>query len=312
MLKNLGCNEKQYLTDAIKLFLLGILFLLSERITMTYTITSILNNSALTAVDTNGSEYVLIGRGISFGKTIDETVDETKIERQFGNANEESKKNYHLLKLIEDIPEEYFELANVIIRYATKKLNIQLNTSAYINMADHINNSIERYYDDIQLNFSLLDEVRAFYPKEYKVAEWIVDFLNAQIDIDLSEDEIGFIAMHLINAGGDDFQQVSQVKKVLELTRLISKQVLELLPDTDVGSLDYSRFLTHLKYFGIRYFGKEQSKRDEVEILLKTDKSVEIDDIINKIEHLLVEYYNKSLDQHEKSYLKLHLNRIIY
>ncbi|MBT0930270.1 PRD domain-containing protein [Streptococcus lutetiensis] len=279
---------------------------------MTYTINSILNNSALTAVDSKGSEYVLIGRGISFGKTAGESVDETKIERKFGHSNEEVKQNQHLLELIEDIPEEYFEIANVIIRYATKKLNIQMNSSAYINIADHINNAIERYYDGIQLSFSLLDEVKSFYPKEYKVAEWIVDFLNAQIDIDLSEDEIGFIAMHLINAGGGDFQQVSQVKKVLELTRLISKQVLELLPDTDVGSLDYSRFLTHLKYFGIRYFGKEQSKRDDVEILLKTEKSAEIDDIINNIEHLLVEYYNKPLDQHEKLYLKLHLNRIIY
>ncbi|MFU1828107.1 hypothetical protein ACM6QN_15630, partial [Enterococcus faecium] len=79
-------------------------------------------------------------------------------------------------------------------------------------------------------------------------------------------DEVGFIAMHLINANGDDFQKLSQVKKVLEITAYVSNKVLELLPGIDKQNLEYSRFLIHLKYFSIRYLADKQYNEDEVNI----------------------------------------------
>ena len=277
---------------------------------MTYTITNILNNSALTAVDSSGKEYVFIGRGISFGKHAKDYVDESKIERQFGHSDD-NRLNHHIVELIDEIPDNYFDMANVAIRYASKKLQIQFSASTYVGMADHINSAIERYQEDINLTFSFLTEVNTFYPSEYKVAEWIVDFINAQLDVDLPEDEVGFIAMHLINANGDDFQKLSQVKKVLEITAYVSNKVLELLPGIDKQTLEYSRFLIHLKYFSIRYLADKQYNEVEVNISLKSDKTLVLNQVIEEVSQVLKDKYGQHLNKYEKSYLLLHLNRII-
>ncbi|MCY7178937.1 PRD domain-containing protein [Streptococcus gallolyticus subsp. gallolyticus] len=97
----------------------------------------------------------------------------------------------------------------------------------------------------------------------------------------------------------------------MEITAYVSNKVLELLPGIDKQTLEYSRFLIHLKYFSIRYLADKQYNEDEVNISLKSDKTLVLNQVIEEVSQVLKDKYGQHLNKYEKSYLLLHLNRII-
>ena len=94
-------------------------------------ITGILNNSALIAVDEKREETILIGKGISFQRKPGEEIDPSVADKQFTRNSAVSR---DLLELFENVPEEYFEMTNVIVRYANKKLKGELDKSIYLTL----------------------------------------------------------------------------------------------------------------------------------------------------------------------------------
>lgn len=115
-------------------------------------IKSILNNSALIALNDENQELVLIGKGISFQKHPGDRVDTTKIEKEFICGKETTNE---LMELLNEIPSRYFELTEVIVRHIRRKLNKDIKSSIYISLFDHINSAIERAEDGIFLDFTL-------------------------------------------------------------------------------------------------------------------------------------------------------------
>lgn len=270
---------------------------------------SVLNNSALVASDNSGVEYVLIGKGISFQKHVGDIVDMSKIEKQFikntHNTNE-------LFELFCEIPEKYFEITCSIVRYANKKLNISLNNSIYITLFDHINSAVERYESKICLNFSMTSEVKMLYPKEFEIAQWALDYVNATLDIELPDDECGFISIHLINATSQE-GNITKTKKVLNIAKDIGNIVSHMyLDEIHEESMSYSRFATHLKYFAIRCLSNDQISEDNT-VSLSFDNQVfhKCLPCIHKIENYLNDTYGISIKQNEKDYLILHLCRLL-
>ncbi|WP_297053460.1 CAT RNA binding domain-containing protein [uncultured Dubosiella sp.] len=87
-------------------------------------IKSILNNSALIALNDENQELVLIGKGISFQKHPGDRVDTTKIEKEFICGKETTNE---LMELLNEIPSRYFELTEVIVRHIRRKLNQIIN-----------------------------------------------------------------------------------------------------------------------------------------------------------------------------------------
>ena len=85
------------------------------------------------------------------------------------------------------------------------------------------------------------------YPEEYKVGEKIVELLKDRFDVKVSNDEAGFIALHILNA-----QMNSELKEVLEITQMIDDIYNIVLNkfsfEINKDSLSYSRFVTHLRF----------------------------------------------------------------
>lgn len=266
-------------------------------------ITHILNNSAA-IVNASGAEVIVIGRGITFGKNVGDEIDQSRIDRTF------SKDEHHIQELIQKIHPEYFDFATVVIRYAEKKLGHPLSGDAYFIISDHIEGIMQRYRQNIFLPFSFLEDVQLFYKLPYQIAQWTVDYLDAALNINLPDDEIGFIAIDFVNLTSNG-SELKALKEIQKLMKLIQECVLDSYPDIDKNSFFYKRFLTHLKYYGYRYIHKKEYQESEVTFKLDIDVQNKYKTVIQAINDKLVEKYQRKMDKTEEKYLVLHLQRLL-
>ncbi|GAB6109822.1 BglG family transcription antiterminator LicT [Fusibacter bizertensis] len=213
-------------------------------------IKKIFNNNILLAEDEVSNEVVLMGRGIGFSRNSGETVDETKIEKEF-RLNSKGKMN-QLGQFLADLPEDYFQLTQAIVSHTKSILDIVLSDYIYLTLADHLRFAVERLDKGLNFRNPLQWELRNFYPKEYSVGMWALDEMEKQLKIRLPDDEAASIALHLINAS----QENSDFKTLyndLELIQSILKIVkFHFLIEIDETSINFERFFIHLKFFAYR------------------------------------------------------------
>ena len=150
--------------------------------------------------------------------------------------------------MIEHVDIEYVFVAEKIVQYAEKNLEKNLNPSLLLILADHISNAISRVASGIQINNVFLDEIKALYKAEYAISRDALTIINEQFSVQLPDDEIGFIALHILNnyENSVDYESV----RIIELSQIITG-LIEVVYNrkVDRSSFNYSRFMMHLKYF---------------------------------------------------------------
>lgn len=112
-------------------------------------------------------------------------------------------------------------------------------------------------------------EIRRFYTEEYQVAKKSISIINHVLDINLSEDEASFIALHIINAEING----KEIQSVVEMTKLI-KDICNIVQyefniEFDEESLTYTRFILHLKFFSQRLLLHEHTMEEAAFLLIK-------------------------------------------
>ena len=75
----------------------------------------VINNNVLCAVDEDGSEIIVTGRGIGFQRKIGERVDETRVEKVYRMVDK--AKQRRLQELVEEIPAEHLALTEDLIEH---------------------------------------------------------------------------------------------------------------------------------------------------------------------------------------------------
>ena len=153
---------------------------------------------------------------VDIEKIKDTSNKEQRIKRkQFYLKND--KQNNRFLELIKDIPVNVLNVTDEIIDFARKGLDKELNDGIYITLTDHINYAIERYLQGINVQNPLLWEIRQFYQEEYKIAAEALKIINQKLMVNLSEDEVGFIALHFVNAElNSEMEEVTQITKIIQ------------------------------------------------------------------------------------------------
>ena len=156
----------------------------------------VINNNVISAFDESGQEVVVMGRGVGYKVKNGTPLDENKVEKIFRIENPTVVNQ--LKELLKHMPLEHMQISNDIIGYAKKKLNLKLNQSIYVTLTDHIDFTIERYSQGIELQNALLWEIKRFYHQEYLLGEYAVELINERLHVHLTEDEAGFIALHFV------------------------------------------------------------------------------------------------------------------
>lgn len=225
-------------------------------------IEKVINNNIVSAFD-GGSEVVVMGRGIGFGKKPGAVIEDSRIEKVFRLEN--SKLLGQFTELLEKIPPEQVEAADEIITHAKNELTVRLSPVLYVTLTDHISFAIERSRQNIPLQNALLFEIKSFYSQEYLIGKFAVNLINRRFGTNLNDDEAGFIALHFVNAEyGTDIHQAMQFPHQL-------KEILEIVKTSlhisfDETSLAFERFATHIKFLLQRVYRHETAESGGLEI----------------------------------------------
>lgn len=212
-------------------------------------IEKVINNNIISSFDENGREIVVMGRGLGFKKKAGELVDKSKIEKIFKmDTNEETQQ---LQNLLADIPLEHIQISNEIISYFKNVINKKLNKNVYITLTDHINFAIERYKQGLNFKNALIWEIKRFYPQEFKVGKKAIEIIKCKLGVELPEDEVASIVIHLVNAEfGTEMPNTIDITKIIQNVLKIIKYNYNI--EFDESSISYERLITHLKFFAQR------------------------------------------------------------
>ena len=201
-------------------------------------IDKIINNNIVSAIEADGKEVVIMGRGLGFGMKPGKEIPEGKIEKVFRLDSQNSTDKFK--ELLANLPLEHIQASTEIINYAKSVLNRRLNQSIYITLTDHINFAIERFKEKMMFTNPLLNEIKTFYKEEYLIGEYAVALIERRIGITLPVDEAGFIALHIVNA-----EYNTAMRDTIDITTLIQnvvKIVKEYFSASSFpGSADYRR-----------------------------------------------------------------------
>lgn len=270
----------------------------------------VINNNIVKSLNSDGQEVLVMGKGIGFKKNIGEPIDDALIEKIY-TSNQDLTTN-KLTQLLSNVRLEHLQVANEIIGFAKVSLGKKLNENIYLTLTDHIDYAIERYISGLPVRNALLWEIKRFYNHEYLIGKEALNIISNRLGIILPEDEAGFIALHIVNAELD----LSQISQVSEMTKVIQK-IINIIKyhyktDLDEYSLNYERFITHLKFFVQRLFsGIELDKdKDEGFLFMLKEKYQEEYLCALKIREYIGKEFERELKEDEMIYLTIHIRRI--
>ncbi|WP_208558918.1 BglG family transcription antiterminator LicT [Marinilactibacillus kalidii] len=273
-------------------------------------IKKVINNNIVQSVNDASQEVMVVGRGLGFKKSIGETIDEEKIEKIYKIASNLPANK--LEQLLSKVKLEHLQVANEIISYARVSLGKKLSENIYLTLTDHIDYAIERYQSDLPIKNALLWEIKRFYNHEYLIGKEALSIIEQKLGIQLPEDEAGFIALHIVNAELD----MSQVSQISDMTKIIQR-IMTIIKyhfnvDLDEFSLNYERFLTHLKFFVQRlYSGVElESDKDTGFLFMLKERYQSEYECALKIRHYIMKEFGRDLKEDEMIYLTIHIRRI--
>lgn len=269
----------------------------------------ILNNNVVTIIDENNKEAVVMGRGIAFQKKKGDEIEKENIEKVF--VLENKSMNDKLITLIKDIPLEYLEISEEIINYAENKLNTKLNENIYLTLTDHISFSISRYEQNLEVKNSMLWDIKRLHRDEFLIGVKALEIIKDKLDVELPEDEAASIAMHILN--GELNKDMPEIVNMINLIEEIMKLVkYHFNIDFDEESMNYYRFITHLKFFTQRLASGRYYEDNDNELFdmikVKYPKSYEC---VRKIEGFIKQKYKNQLTKEEMLYLIIHTARVV-
>ena len=272
-----------------------------------FRIKKVLNHNSVIAIgEGDNREYLVMGKGIAFGKKVTERV-ETGAENAVYSLHELNTDRGVATDIIKTVSPECLELANEVLNRAEKEFG-KIDRSILFPMADHIAFAVRRIRNNEQISNPLTEDIRILFYKEYKVAECMKQLLADMLGVEIDEHEIGYIALHVHSAIEEE--KVSQAMQVARAVRecisLVEKQTGKKI---DVMSLSYNRLMNHIRYMIARSLNGEKLKvsmNDYMEIKFPEAYKMAIK-VCDEIEKDL----KLKLEDVEIGYLAIHIERVM-
>lgn len=263
-------------------------------------------NNNIVLVDDSEKEIILFAKGIGFnykkGSVIPENTD---IEKIFTIQNEDNIANFR--RVVGNNDEDFIAFCEELILEVSREFNEELNENIHIGLIDHISFAIERMKKGEILRNPFLVEIETLYPKDFYAASKMVKKLEKFTGVNIVDDEIGFIAMHIHSA-----RTTGEVSHTIKYT-YIANTAVEYIEDefnieVDRTSLSYARFIGHLRFAIERLINNTPIKNELLSIIkLKYSKSFNVAEEIAKS---IKDDFDLNVTEDEIGYLALHIERI--
>lgn len=274
------------------------------------TIKKVLNSSVVLAEDEKKKEYVLLGKGIGYGKKAGSLIQEDLADQVFIPVDHTKKE--HFMEIINDIDPVFLELTQKIVQYAEKQLSTKLNPGIYFTLMDHLNFATERIKSNIAITNRLFWEVKNYYRDEFNIGLYAVELLNKHLEVQLPEEEAANIAFHLINAQGEKENSGDAMKAAKLTGNIINLVRYTLNVNMDTEDIHYYRFVTHVKFFVERFFSGKMLVSNDMTLYEQISKSYPVAmKGANKIEGYIKDAYDREITKEELLYLAVHIQRLL-
>lgn len=276
-------------------------------------VSKVFNNNVVLAVDRadGEEEVVLIGRGLGFGLRPGDDVDDERVEKTFRPGGQQTPER--IAAFLEEIPADDIELAEEIVRLGRARFGDHVGPHMLFPLADHLSFALRRAREGVAIAYPLQWEVTALYPQEVAFSKEILGVVAERRGVLLPDLEAIPFALHFVNAkfGQDDMSATMQMTEAFGAVLDTVRSGLGI--EIDEGSLDATRFTTHLRYLFLR-----QEKRDKAAPavdqqalydLVRTTQPVEFA-CAQDVRAMLEERFDWRLDNNEVLYLTLHVARL--
>jgi Transcriptional antiterminator len=265
-----------------------------------------INNNVAICVDSNNKELIAFGKGIGFQAMPYEISDLSLISMTFYRID---NKFYNL---IEEIPENIFEVAALIANKAQTTLKCNLNPNLVVGLADHINFAIIRMkkYKKMKMLFSY--DVEQLYPKETRLGRYAVELIQKKLYVNLPDSEITSIAMHFVNAEEENEPEAEVAEAEALIWDVTDKIENFFAVALDRNDFNYNRFAMHMRYYFKRIKEKKQFIDDNVAIVqVMKENNPKVYECASMISKFIDEKLGSESTEDEMLYLMMHINRII-
>lgn len=270
-----------------------------------YRITKVLNHNAVIGVmEENNKEYLIMGKGIGFGKKITERIETSGSETIY--SLQDSTERGEAKKLATSVDPICLEIANEVLDEAERVFQT-IDRNILFPLADHIEYAVKRIQNCEQISNPLTDDIRILFYKEYKVADMIRPIIQKHLGVEMDADEVGYVALHIHSAIQDEkvSQAMQMARAVRECITLVEKEIGKPI---DVLSLSYNRLMNHVRNMVARAMQGEELKLNMNDYMsIKFPQAFETAKYIcGQVEQML----KYKLSDAEIGYLAMHIERV--
>lgn len=262
-------------------------------------------NNNMVLIKEQGVEKILLAKGIGFNKKFGDTLeDNLEVDKVF--SIEDKKNQENLKEVYNRVDGEFVAICEEALAEISEELGEELNETIHIGLIDHLAIAMKRLKNKEQINNPFIVEIETLYSVEFEMAKKIVNKLQDKYEIDFPEGEIGFITLHIHSARNG--KMLSNSIKYSYLSNKIIIYIEEKFNSKiDKRSLDYARFLSHVRFTIERVLTDTVLKNDLTEIIKKSyPVSYEIAEGASKI---IEETLDKKVCDDEVAYIAMHVER---
>lgn len=273
--------------------------------TCKYEVLKIFNNNVILSKH-NHKEKIVIKKGIGFNKKPGDFIhDDGTFDKIFVLENKET--SHKFMELITRIDDSLIGICEEILYMISSEMNSSLDEEVHIRLIDHIAFTLYRIKNNDKIENPFIVEIETLYPREMHIAEKAVRMLENKSGLSIPEGEIGFIALHIhsaINKG-----KLSNTIKYA----YICSSVIELIEDElgmeiERNSLDYARFVCHIRFALQRVLNNIPIKNDLLQSIKKTYKNSYT--LAKKAAKLIEGEIYKNISDEEVGYITIHIERL--
>lgn len=268
-------------------------------------IIKILNHNAIIIHDSSNQRVLLLlGKGIGFGKHLNEMINDLPFDCQIYELRQKTSKG-DTKDILRNIDPLYLEISSDIISLAEEEFG-QIDRNILLPMADHIAFAVARIKNDKNIANPFANDIRLLYPVEYQIAKRGCQIIFDRTGYQIDDDEAGYITLHIHSALGEKVDEGMLVAVIVRES--IAQVENECGIKIDDNSLSYNRLLTHMKYLMARIREKETLSLD-MEEYTKSHFPYSYD-VAEHIIQRIARTINKEIPKIETGYLAMHIERV--
>lgn len=267
-------------------------------------ILKVFNNSVVLVADGN-EEKIFFSKGIGFGKTPGDILDDNKAEKVFVIQDPKNKSKFK--EIMTKVDNDIIGISEEIISMVSNILQEELDESIHIRLTDHISFTLKRLKENDEIQNPFLVETEVLFKKEFEIAKKAVYILEKYTGIKIPDGETGFIALHIHSA-----RNKGTLSNTIKYA-FISNTVINFLEENlniklDRESLDYARFIIHLRFAIERIIKKTPIKNELLGVIKRKYKNSF--KLAQKIGSIIEQNLELTVVNDEIGYIAIHIERL--